>query len=576
MNGMRALFTATAIAAALALGACGGGGGSDDAARDVLRNTSYGQVQGSNDAVTSGTYAWKGVPFAQPPVGALRWRAPVEPEPWTQVRDATKFGHACLQLGRIYGPGANNTYDDSIAATLGQPVGNEDCLTLNIWRPANQDRNLPVIAFVYGGSNISGYSADPLYDGAALAKQANAVVVSMNYRVGALGFLNAAPLKTGTDADGDSGNFALLDIVQALRFVKHDIAEFGGDPARVTLMGQSAGAINIWALMTAPSAKGLFQRAAPISAGVSLASNLPAGKWPTLAPAVVYAAQGNALLGSLLIADGRAADAASAAAYAATQTPAQLAEYLRGKDGGTILSAVAALAPLGLAGSGPIPDGEFMPTDPIAAIRAGDYHRMPVLSGFTRDEGKLFAAVLPLLGGPPGFKMDDAQRFKLMADFDPDAPGTLTEADILDPAYAPSDTPVTGWTAKADLITELLFAPVRDDALDTLRTQQAEVWNYRFDWAQEPAPWNTIYGAAHAFDLPFLFGNFGPSVFANTIGGQVNQPGRLALSGAMMGSLASFARSGDPNHAGLGVKWEPWPNKLVFDASQTALNISVE
>lgn len=574
MSRMRGFFPAAAAALVLALGACGGSG--DDPAKDVLKSTSYGAVQGINDAATNGTYAWKGIPFAKPPVGALRWRAPVEPEPWKEARDATRFGHACLQLGRIYGPGANNTYDASIASTLGQPVGSEDCLTLNIWRPATEAKNLPVIAFVYGGSNISGYSADPLYDGAALAKAANAVVVTMNYRVGVLGFFNLAQLKTGQDAGGDSGNFALLDIRQALRFVKQDIASFGGDPGNVTLMGQSAGAINTWALMTAPSAAGLFQRAVPISAGISLASNLPAGKWPTLAPAIVYAAQGNALLGNLLIADGHAADAASAAAYVAARTPAQIADYLRGKDARTILPAVAALAPLGLAGSGPIPDGAFMPADPIGAIGAGQYHRMPVLSGFTRDEGKLFAAVLPLLGGPPGFRMDDAERFGLMASFNPNAPASLTEADILDPAYAPSDTPVTGWTAKADQITELLFAPARDDALDTLRGQQAEVWNYRFDWAQEPAPWDSIYGAAHAFDLPFLFGNFGPSVFANTIGGDANKPGRLALSGAMMGALASFARSGNPNHAGLAINWAPWPARLIFDASKTQLQLRVE
>ncbi len=569
MNKMRALFPAAALAAALALAACGGG--SDDPARDVLKSTRYGEVQGINDAETNGTYAWKGIPFARPPVGELRWRAPVEPEPWKQARDATRFGHACLQNGRIYGPGANNTYDETIGTTLNTPVGSEDCLTLNIWRPASDDQALPVIFFVYGGSDISGYSADPVYDGAALAKKANAVVVTTNYRVGPLGFFNLAQLKTG-DAGEDSGNFALLDILQALRFVRNNAAEFGGDAGNVTLMGQSAGAINVYALMTAPAAAGLFHKAVPLSGGISLAANLPAGRIPTLQPPAVYAGQGLALLGRQLIADGKAADMEAAGAWIAAHSAAEVADYLRGTDGGRLLTT---LLVNGLTGSGPIPDGRFMAADPIGAIAAGTYHKVPVLAGMTADEGKLFAPFLTLLGGPPGFKINDADRFKLMAGFNPDAPTSLTEADILTEAYLPSDAPATGWNARSGLLGALFMTANRDNVLDTLATQQ-QVWYYQFNWAQQPAPWNAIYGAAHAFDLPFLFGNFGPSLFSNAIGGKANQTGRLALSDAMMGALAAFARSGNPNHPGLGADWKPWPGKLMFDASRTALKLSVE
>ena len=258
----------------------------------------------------------------------------MDPAPWTEPLAANRFGNACLQNGRIYGPGSNNTYDGTIATTLNTPVGSEDCLTLNIWRPSGDSSNLPVIFFVYGGSNISGYTADPVYDGAALAKAANAVVVTANYRVGVLGFMNLAQLKTGASAAEDSGNFALLDIIQALKFVKNNIAGFGGDPGNVTLMGQSAGAINAWALLTSPLAAGLFHKAVPLSGGISLATNLPAGTIPTLNPASTYAAQGGALLAKLLIADGKATDTASVQAFIATQTPAQIADYLRAKDAG--------------------------------------------------------------------------------------------------------------------------------------------------------------------------------------------------------------------------------------------------
>jgi para-nitrobenzyl esterase len=556
---------------AAALTACGGGGGGSLSTDPLARPTSLGPVLGVS---ANGAYAWKGIPFAQPPVGALRWKAPVAPALWTTPLVADHFGNACLQNGRIYGPGAHNTYDATIASTLDTPVGSEDCLTLNIWRPSNSDGNLPVIVFVYGGSDISGYTADPVYDGANLAKAAHAVVVTTNYRVGPLGFFNLAQLKGGSNtAAEDSGNFALLDLIAALKFVQSNAATFGGNPGNVTLMGQSAGAINIWALMTSPLAAGLFHKAVPLSGGISLASNLPPGTIPTLNPASTYAAQGNALLARLLIADGKAADMPSAQAYIATQSADSVAAYLRGKDAKVILSTLLAN---GLTGSGPIPDGNVIPTDPIAAIAAGRYNRMPVLASNTAEEGKLFALFLTLLGGPPGFKISDAVRVNMMMNFNPDAPATITEADILNPAYVPSNTPVTGWTAKANLLASVFMAPSRDNVLNTLKTQQSNVWYYRFDWAQEPAPWNTVYGAAHAFDLPFLFGNFGPSLFSNAANSSTNQPGRLALSSAMMASIGAFAATGDPNTPSLGVTWQPWPAKIVFDATLTQPKITAQ
>lgn len=554
------------------LAACGGGSSSGSGDAPTSRTTHLGVVEGARDA-GQGTLSWKGIPFAQPPVGALRWRAPAEPAAWTTPRDATRFGQACLQIGRFFSPGSNNTYDATIAATLDQPVGSEDCLTLSVWRPDGNAEKLPVIVFVHGGSNISGYTADPVYDGAALAKAANAVVVTVNYRLGPLGFFNLAQLKDGASAEDASGNFALLDVIQALRFVKKNATAFGADPANVTLMGQSAGAVNVWALMASPAAAGLFHKAAPLSGGISLASNLPKGAIPALNPAPVYAAQANALLGRLLVADGRAADMAAAATVVAGMSAAEVAAYVRGKDGKQVLSTLLAA---GLVGSGPIPDGTVLPVDPISAMATGKYNRMPVLAGITADEGKLFPTFLPLLGGPSGFVMNDADRFKLFMNYRPDAPAATAIGDIIHPYYLPADTAATGWNARTAMIGNGLFGLNRDNVLNTLKTQQDKVWAYDFRWAQQPAPWNTIYGAAHAFDLPFLFGNFGPSLFANVTNSTANKPGRLALSGAMMASLGAFARTGDPNHAGLGRTWQGWPSRLVFDATQTQAVIGAQ
>ncbi len=548
--------------AAISLTACGGGGGSDTA---LVRATHLGAVEGQRDGRTT-TLSWKGIPFASPPVGALRWRAPQDPAPWSSTLSAQRFGPACLQNGRIYGPGANNTYDSTIATTLNTPVGSEDCLSLNIWRPDSAEEKLPVIVFTYGGSNISGYTADPVYDGAQLAKTAKAVVVTANYRLGPLGFFNHPALKAGASPAEASGNFALLDTLHALRFVQKNASQFGGDAGNVTLMGQSAGAINVWALMAAETAAGLFHKAVPLSGGISLASNLPKGALPALNPASASATQAQMLLARLLIADGRATDMNDAQQHMASMAAEEIAAYLRAADGKKLLSVLLAS---GLTGSGPIPDGQFLPADPIAAMAAGKYNHMPVLAGVTTEEGKLFAPLLAQLGGPAGFRMNDADRFERMRTYQADAPAQTTLEDVIDPFYLPADKPATGWNARTALIGNGLFAANRANVLGTLKTQQNQVWAYDFAWAQQPAPWNTIYGAAHAFDLPFLFGNFGPSLFAGVTNSTANQPGRLALSAAMMGSLAAFARTGNPNHAALGTSWEPWPAKITFDATPT-------
>lgn len=230
----------------------------------------------------------------------------------------------------------------------------------------------------------------------------------------------------------------------------------------------------------------------------------------------------------------------------------------------------------GLTGSGPIPDGVVVPADPIAEIGAGRYQKVPVLSGYTAEEGKLFAPFLVLLGGKPGMKISDADRFAMMQRFDPDAPTTLTAADILDASYLPVTAPGTGYNARTQLLGNVFIGASRDNLLNALRSQQSNVWNYQFNWAQQPAPWNDVYGAAHAFDLPFVFGNFGPSVFAKATNSTANQPGRLALSRAMMDSLRAFVHTGDPNNATLGQTWQPWPRKFIFDADQKAVRLSVQ
>lgn len=547
----------------------------------TLRQTTFGAVRGTDDANRNGTYAWKGIPYAAPPVAALRWRAPQTPARWAGERVAHTFGNACVQTGRLYGPGLNNRYDETIGSTLGQTLGSEDCLYLNIWAPSLPSRSpRPVIVFVHGGSNVTGYTADPVYDGAHLAKSADAIVVSVNYRLGIFGFLRLPQLATG-DAAEDSGNFALLDIVKALEFVQENIAQFGGDRQRVTLMGQSAGAVNVYALQTSPMVVArpnpLFHRVIALSGGLSTAATLPPGSIPGVLPQRVWSTRGEALLNHTLIASGAADTEVAARTYVGAQPSPALATFLRARSADELLTVVKTrLTPLGMAASNPIPDGHVVATDPIAAVRAGRYVRVPLLAGNTRDETKLFPALFalrPALGGVSGRLLDDAAVFALAYRYQPDrAPASRLE-DWVPAQYLPADTPRTGFTARSDELNRIWFSAIRSDMLDAVASRQREVWFYRFDWDRLPAPFDTVFGAAHTFDLPFVFGNFGPSLYANFSFTERNRPGREALSREMMARVGAFAHHGDPSGGLASAPWNPWPALRIFNASDNALSV---
>jgi len=559
---------AMAVAACIALSACGGGSDSSSsfvpivpvgppaappAAVDgpMVRQTTAGKIEGVDDSAATGTYSWKGVPFAQPPVGTLRWAPPADPKLWEGVRAASKFGHSCAQGGRYFSPAPNDApFGLAVREGFGKPVGDEDCLTLNIWRPAGDTAKLPVIVYIYGGSNISGYTADPGYDGAQLAKRGNAVVVTLNYRVGVLGWLDLPQLKNG-EAKNDSGNFALLDQMQALKFVQANIGAFGGDAGNVTVMGQSAGAVNIWGLVVSNASAGLLHKAVPLSGGIAFTPR---------AQAQTYS---KALLNAIAIADGKATDTVSANAWVGSQTDAQIAAYLRSLPADKLLTVVLANPQLGNAPA-PIEDGTILPVNSVAEVAAGRFNKMPMLIGNTRDEGTLFG----------GFKPTDYDRFGLQYNFNPDASVTLTEADLIKPTYLPVDKPLTGWKAWTDTLTNAIFLNILPPQIDAVaKYMPTQTWYYRFDWSQQVAPFNTVYGATHGLDTAFMFHNFGTGIFSFSFG-EANRPGREALSDAMVGSLSAFARTGNPNHPGLGVTWPNWPRKIVLDASKTQLQNS--
>ena len=530
---------------------------------DVERQTRFGTVVGIDDSGTTGTYAWKGVPFAKPPVGELRWKAPVDPDEWKSPRETQQFGNACVQYGRIYGPGANNRYDATIGTTLNQAVGSEDCLYLNIWRPADRRGGLPVIVFVHGGSNVSGYTADPVYDGAALAKTANAVVVTVNYRLGIFGFLNLAQLKTGADAQEDSGNFALLDIIKALQFVRHDIANFGGNPTNVTLMGQSAGAINVYALLTTPATVDarprLFHRAVPLSGGISLASNLPPGTAPDAEPGVGLRGPGQPA--ALRAGDrrrprgrlgrrrrlGRQPDARADRGLPAGQDAGDPAVHAADQARRARPGRVRARSPTARCCQST--RSARSPPATTCGCRCWPATRATRAS-CSRPSSRLF-------GGPSGRLVTDKQLFDIQFAYQPDAPPQITIEQWIPAVYLPVTTPVTGFNAKTELLDQIFLGAAANNVLE-----HAEVAAER----RLVLPLRLGRGAGAVQRHLRRGARVRPAVRVRQLRAVAvlehrqldRQPSRVAwrCRDAMMASLGAFARSGDPN-APRGARAQP-------------------
>jgi para-nitrobenzyl esterase len=454
--------------------------------------------------VTEDVIAFKGIPFAAPPVGPNRWRAPQPMQAWTGVRKAADYGPDCMQVPF---PGD--------AAPLGVTPA-EDCLYLNVWKPAKPGAHRPVMVWIYGGGFVNGGSSPPVYDGSAFARD-GVVLVSFNYRLGNFGFF-AHPSLSAEQKGHSLGNYAYMDQIAALKWVKRNAAAFGGDPSNVTIFGESAGGMSVHTLLLAPAARGLFQKAIIESgAGGAGVGGRKVSGGPDSAEA-----KGIALAAQFGI-QGEDADALA-------RLRALTAEQLRG---------TLNMGTMGANGNyvgGPILDGDLDRGSPVAQYAQGRGARVPVMVGAnSSDIGFVFMGARSL---------DD-----LYARFGPDA-------ELARKAYAaPPDKPVpaVAFQAGGD---QTMVEPARRTA-QLLAARGQPVYEFRFSYVAESLR-KTSPGAGHATEIPFVF----DTVSARY--GKDLTAADEAAARAMHAYWVAFARTGKPEAPGLPA----WP---AYDAKQDVI-----
>lgn len=460
-------------------------------------------------AVRDGVASYKGVPFAAPPIGALRWRPPAPVPAWTGVRDSTSFGAACFQFEE----------PPIVPAGVAQ---SEDCLNLNIWAPASRPRTpLPVMVWIHGGGLEQGTGSVPFYSGEPLAKR-GVIVVTINYRLGRLGFF-AHPGLSAESPRAPLGNYGVMDQIAALRWVKANIAAFGGDPSRVTIFGESSGAEAVLYLLAAPSAHGLFQRAIAQSG------------WPRWRVPVFERARTGG---------GEAAEA-QGEAFAR-------ANGISGKDE----KAVASLRSLSVAtlqrdyphGADFFIDGVLIPRPLFEAFAAGQVANVPLMIGGNSWEANLMDSY----GTSPDSVFErtgDSARARAL--FDPTGKRGAVRA-----AY--------------DLFTDIEASEPNRRLADLHTTHGARAFLYRFDYV--PAARRASQpGAAHAAEIGFVFGTLPKQPFKTLMMGEIAaaKPEDWAMSDKIMAYWTAFARTGDPG-AAAGPRWPAYLRKkdpmLEFNA----------
>jgi para-nitrobenzyl esterase len=458
----------------------------------TIVETASGKVEGGPGRL-DGILAFKGIPFAQPPVGKLRFRAPEPPLPWAGIRPALEYGPSAPQ------PEGAGTMPGIPAADQ-----DEDCLNLNVWTPGADGAKRPVMVWIHGGGFVTGSGSQIWYDGSLLAQRGDVVVVTVNYRLGALGFL--ALHRVGVEADANVG---LLDQVAALRWVAENIAAFGGDPANVTVFGESAGAMSIGTQLAVPASDGLFHRAIMQSgAGTHVSSPDRAAR--TAAHFLTEL------------------DLTPATSHSLRDLPLPALIGAQSRTEGALRKKISLLP------FQPEVDGNVLPAMPVDAVAAGASADVDILIGTNLDEANIFN-----LNDPEFPTLDDAGLERRWAAAYPDA--VVGIIDAYRAARSGRGEGVTPQDLGNALLTDVIFRIPAIRMASAHASAPAATYSYLFTW---PSPiFGGVLGSCHVVEIPFVFGSLTEPRAAMFVG---EGPEALALATAMQDAWLSFARSGQP------------------------------
>jgi para-nitrobenzyl esterase len=460
-------------------------------------DTMYGKLKG---AEKDGIHIFKGIPYALPPVGEMRWRAPQDPWPWTGTLDAGNFGDWALQN--------KSAMDAVMGAEQGQQ--SESCLTLNIWTPGLDNNRRPVLVWIHGGGFTTGAGSQGIYEGRTLAKHGDVVAVTINYRLGIFGFAN---LKEATGGRIPAlGNEGLLDQVKALSWVQDNIDLFGGDPGNVTIAGESAGGMSIGALLAMPDARGLFHKAIPQSGACHTAAGMDT------APMV-----GEAILKATGLDEAGLASASTEV----------LLRAQRAIEGGKVEG--YPLSKLGSLPFRPVIDGNIIPTLPIDSVRAGCSAGIPIMAGSTTEEWRLFGALSPVITGLNEESMATRLGYLIGESYIPDLVEAYKES------LAARDIEPTPPEIFMAIQTDRIFRIPAIRLLESQLAHDARVYSYLFDW-KSPAARGAL-GACHAVELAYVFGTHTKPGAKKFYG---DGPAAVTLATATMDAWTTFARTGTP------------------------------
>ena len=491
---------------------------------DTLREISEGSIIGLEGA--NNTYVWKGIPFAKPPTGELRWKAPQDPSSWTETLETGKFKPGCFQRSTRFGEEGEDVWS-----------GSEDCLYLNVWTPqlspeeiSNSSEKLPVMMWIHGGANVVGSAH--VYDPSILVSEHKVIVVTVQYRMGSLGWFRHPALYDSLSSKSDiSGNYGTLDNIKALEWINQNIESFGGDPNNVTVFGESAGGHNSAAIFASPLAEGLFHKVI-VQSGIMSASSIGVTESYLPETGIASTTSGLEVFNQILLANNMAANLEDAKKLQNSMQADEIRSLFYEQSSKVLMQSSFDARPKRSGMTRVFPDGHVILKGGIEeSFTNGSLSRVPIITGTNKDENKFFNSMnRNFVNWGPATGLYNTVGIEEMP----------TEIIDLDYYEAINFYGSSFWKQRA----------VDTPSRKLVESGHDQTFAYRFDWDElstvNGMDLSKLIGAAHALEILFVFGSFDSYIVKNFLFGEDAYPAGKKLSEQIQSYWAEFAYNGNP------------------------------